>query len=242
MSAKSYLSRQIPRFLVLPLSRLVNTLGRMNELEARAALDFHMRTNGHSYTSLSRVLGRNPAYIQQYVRRGVPRALDADDRRRIARHLGIAPSLIGEPEDAAQPVAALPSHAVAPTDYVRVAALDPDAATFGLAFHAGWVGELASGQVDALAMLRVEGDAMLPTLVPGDHLVIDTHDAGGRLRDGLYALRLDGALMVKRLAINPATRLVTIASDNPSYPDWAGCDAAQLVVAGRVVWAGRRFL
>jgi len=214
----------------------------MEEVDARAALAAELRTHGQSYAAISRLLGRNPAYIQQYVRRGIPRALERDDLRRIARHLGIAPARLGEPEDAAQPVAARASDASAPTDFVRLTSLEPTAAPFGLAFHAGWVGALASGHVDALAMLRVEGDAMLPTLVPGDHLVIDTGDAAPRLRDGLYALRLDGALVVKRLAVNPASRLVTIASDNRAYPDWTGCDAAALAIVGRVVWAGRRFL
>ena len=214
----------------------------MEDLEARAALDAELRARGQSYAAISKLLGRNPTYIQQYVRRGVPRTLERDDLRAIARHLGIAPSRLGEPEDEPQPVAARPSHAAAPTDFVRIAALQADAPPFGLAFHAGWVGELASTHVDALAMLRVEGDAMLPTLVPGDHLVIDTGDAGARLRDGLYALRVDGELLVKRLAVNPASRQVTIASDNRAYPGWEGCDPAALAVVGRVVWAGRRFL
>ncbi len=214
----------------------------MDDYEARAALDRELRTHGHTYASLSRLLGRNPTYIQQYVRRGVPRMLEAVDRQKIARHLGIAPSAIGEPDETPLPVAARPSDAAAPTDFVRIRALQPAAAAFGLAFHASWVGELASGAVDALALLRVEGDAMLPTLVPGDHLVIDTGDGAGCLRDGLYALSLDGALIVKRLAINPASRSATVASDNQSYPDWVGCDAAALTIVGRVVWAGRKFL
>lgn len=214
----------------------------MEEIDARAALDTEIRARGQSYASISRLLGRNETYIQQYVRRGVPRTLERDDLRAIARHLGIAPARIGEPADAAQPVAARPSDASAPTDFVRIGAIGGGEASFGLAFHAGWIGDLASTHVDALAMLRVEGDAMMPTLVPGDHLVIDTGDAAARLRDGLYALRLDDAVMVKRLAINPANRLVTIASDNSAYPDWQGCEPAALNVVGRVVWAGRRFL
>ncbi len=214
----------------------------MTETEARAALDAELRTRGQSFAAISRLLGRNPTYIQQYVRRGVPRTLERDDLRAIARHLGIPATRLGESEDEPQPVAARASDASAPTDFVRLTPLEPAAAAFGLAFHASWVGELASTHVDALAMLRVEGDAMLPTLVPGDHLVIDTGDGGTRLRDGLYALQLDGALMVKRLAVNPASRLVTVASDNRAYRDWEGCDAAQLAIVGRVVWAGRRFL
>lgn len=209
---------------------------------ARAALEGALAARGTSYAAISRLIGRNAAYVQQYVKRGVPRALEPADLRVIARHLGLAPSAIGAPDDGGGSIAARPSAATNPADFVRVAALDPRAAPFGVAFQAGWVAGLASTSPDALALLHVEGDAMLPTLVPGDHLVVDTHDAATTLRDGLYALRLDDALMVKRLAVNPATRLVTVASDNHAYPDWEGCEPAALVIVGRVVWAGRRFL
>jgi len=109
----------------------------MNGQDARAALDFHMRANGYNFASLSRLLGRNPTYIQQYVRRGVPRTLEGADLRRIARHLGIAPALIGESEHKGPQVAAHPSEATAPTDLVCIPAPDPAASPFGIAFHAG---------------------------------------------------------------------------------------------------------
>lgn len=214
----------------------------MDALDARAALDRHLRARGETYASLSRVLGRNPTYVQQYIRRGVPRTLETTDVRALARHLGIAPTMLGEPETTPQPVAALASDATAPTDLVHVPALETNASPFGLAFHASWIGDLASTRVDALAMLRVEGDAMLPTLVPGDHLLIDTADNATRLRDGLYALKLEGALVVKRLAINPATRQVRVASDNETYPAWEKLEPSSLAIVGRVVWVGRRVL
>jgi phage repressor protein C with HTH and peptisase S24 domain len=47
-------------------------------------------------------------------------------------------------------------------------------------------------------------------------------------------------LVVKRLAMNPAARTVSIRSDNPAYPAWPDCDPAATTIVGRVVWAGRR--
>ena len=44
-----------------------------------------------------------------------------------------------------------------------------------------------------------------------------------RLRDGIYVLRIDDALVVKRIALNPVGRRVTVQSDNPAYPDWPDC-------------------
>jgi phage repressor protein C with HTH and peptisase S24 domain len=65
----------------------------------------------------------------------------------------------------------------------------------------------------------VEGDSMAPTLNAGDDILVDLGAASGRLRDGIYVLRIDDAVVVKRLALNPTGRRVTVQSDNPACPD-----------------------
>ena len=65
-------------------------------------------------------------------------------------------------------------------------------------------------------------------------------DASERLRDGIYVLRIDDALVVKRLALHPMRRRVTVQSDNPAYPDWPDCDLDEVNCIGRVIWAGRK--
>ncbi|HET9397647.1 MAG TPA: S24 family peptidase, partial [Sphingomicrobium sp.] len=60
------------------------------------------------------------------------------------------------------------------------------------------------------------------------------------LRDGIYVLRVDENLMVKRLAIHPVGRKVTVQSDNPAYGDLPDCRLDEIDCIGRVVWAGRR--
>jgi hypothetical protein len=42
-----------------------------------------------SLASLSRMLGRNAAYLQQYVERGTPRRLSEDDRLKLAKHFRV---------------------------------------------------------------------------------------------------------------------------------------------------------
>ena len=64
---------------------------------------------------------------------------------------------------------------------------------------------------------------MAPTLNAGDDILVDLGDAADRLRDGIYVLRIDDALVVKRIALNPIGRRVTVQSDNPAYPDWPDC-------------------
>src|SRR3954463_10537821 len=54
---------------------------------------------GEDFAGLSRMLGRNPAYIQQFVRRGVPKRLREEERRKLARYFSVSESLLGGPGD-----------------------------------------------------------------------------------------------------------------------------------------------
>jgi phage repressor protein C with HTH and peptisase S24 domain len=108
------------------------------------------------------------------------------------------------------------------------------------AFDETWLKSLTSSPSGRLSIIRVEGDSMAPTLNAGDDILVDLGDCNTRLRDGIYVLRADDALVVKRLALHPAGRRVTVQSDNPAYPDWPDCDIEELHCIGRVIWAGRK--
>ena len=56
--------------------------------DARTELERLCAERGEDFAGLSRMLGRNPAYIQQFVRRGVPKRLKESDRRTLARYFG----------------------------------------------------------------------------------------------------------------------------------------------------------
>ena len=218
----------------------------------RQRLDALIASRGEDYASLSRLIGRNPTYIQQFVKRGVPRRLSEDDRRKLARHFGIAERLIGGPDDSAsRAVVARPGLQARSDDYVLIPHLDIGASAGGgaepggesplavLAFQASFVRGISAGRPEALSVIRVEGDSMLPTLADGDQILVDSDDRE-RLRDGIYVLRTDDALLVKRLSVHPATRRLTIRSDNDAYPSWDDCDPGAVSVIGRVVWVGRK--
>src|SRR3546814_9831378 len=49
--------------------------------DPRAALDRLLRERRIDYAELSARIDRNPAYIQQYIKRGSPRRLAEEDRR-----------------------------------------------------------------------------------------------------------------------------------------------------------------
>jgi len=214
----------------------------MADQQARAALQRLIEERGEDYAGLSRLIGRNPAYVQQYIKRGTPRRLAEDDRRLLARYFGVEEAVLGAP----------PAEAGGGDAMVMVPRLDVGAsagpgalsgderarAHFG--FDPAWLRRIATGTADQLSIIRVEGDSMAPTLADGDEILVDRADGAPRLRDGIYVLRMDDALIVKRLAPNPATRSVTIRSDNEAWPDWPDCPLSKIELVGRVVWAGRR--
>jgi phage repressor protein C with HTH and peptisase S24 domain len=190
------------------------------------------------------MLGRNPAYIQQFVRRGVPKRLKEEERRKLARYFSISESLLGGPAEepaAANGLLSIKRHPVTvsagPGAFVTEELGKPY-----FAFDERWLKALTPSGPANLSIVRVEGDSMTPTLNAGDDILVDLGDAGERLRDGIYVLRIDDALVVKRLALNPLGRSVTIQSDNPAYPDWPDCGLDKINCIGRVIWSGRRIV
>ncbi len=81
---------------------------------------------------------------------------------------------------------------------------------------------------------------MYPTLADGDDIMVDRSTAGMEVADGIYVLRRDDTLMVKRVAVHPGSHRLTISSDNGAYPTWPDCPRDSVDVIGRVVWAGRK--
>jgi len=212
--------------------------------DPRVLLERLCAERGEDFAGLSRMLGRNPAYIQQFVRRGVPKRLKEEERRKLARYFSVSESLLGgPPEEPRGPdeLVSIKRHPVfvsaGPGTFVREGSGKP---YFG--FDERWLKALTSTPTERLSIVRVEGDSMSPTLNDGDDILVDLGDCGERLRDGIYVLRVDEALVVKRLALNPMGRRVTVQSDNPAYPDWPDCGFDEIHCIGRVIWSGRKIV
>jgi len=212
--------------------------------DPRLILERLCAERGEDFAGLSRMLGRNPAYIQQFVRRGVPKRLKEEERRKLARYFSVSETLLGGPPEQAGTPAGLVSIKRHP---VTVSAGPGALVTeeFGkpyFAFDERWLKGLTRSSPDRLSIVRVEGDSMAPTLNAGDDILVDLADCLERLRDGIYVLRIDDALVVKRLALNPVGGRVTIQSDNPAYADWPDCDLDTINCIGRVIWSGRKIV
>jgi phage repressor protein C with HTH and peptisase S24 domain len=218
--------------------------GAMSIVDQRAALERLILARGEDYAALSKLIGRNPAYIHQFIKRGSPKRLSEQDRRTLARYFGVGEQLLGGPTDQDAGV----DHA----EFVPVPRLDLGAsagagahhdlekADSPICFDRAWLRRLCSARPEDLSIIRVEGDSMSPTLVDGDEIMVNAADGAGRIRDGVYVLRQEEALLVKRVAVNPATRRVTVKSDNIAYPLWPECKLGDLTVIGRVVWTSHK--
>ncbi|MHA4838611.1 S24 family peptidase [Sphingopyxis sp. MSC1_008] len=214
--------------------------------DPRAALDRLLAERGIDYARISQVIGRNPAYIQQYIKRGSPRRLAEQDRARIAAYLGVSEAMLGGPvQRVATPARTRgPGMILVPKLAIGASAgagasVDAEAVEGEVAFDPKWLRDLGADP-RALSIIRVEGDSMAPTLDDGDDILVDGGDAAARLRDGIYVLRMDDVLMVKRVARAPGQGRISVISDNPHYRSWDDLPMASVQLVGRVVWTGRR--
>jgi phage repressor protein C with HTH and peptisase S24 domain len=212
--------------------------------DPRLVLERLCAERGEDFAGLSRMLGRNAAYIQQYVRRGVPKRLGEDERRKLARYFGISQTMLGGPpeeRELAKNLVSVERHPVAVSAGPgAIPSEELGKPYFG--FDERWLKALTPTAPERLSIVRVEGDSMAPTLSAGDDILVDLGDSIERLRDGIYVLRIDDALVVKRIALNPVGRRVTVQSDNPAYPDWPDCSLDEINCIGRVIWSGRRIV
>lgn len=197
--------------------------------EALAAL---MTSHAVGFAELSRVIGRNPAYLQQFVRRGTPRELAARDRALLARYFGVPEARLGGPEiDGLIEVARLDIGASAGPG--RLA--ENEAARRPGMFSPALLRQLGV-RPESASLIRVEGESMEPTLSDGDEILVDRDRREPSGRGGIFVVRLDGQLMVKRLL--PALGGIELVSDNPDYPV-RRCRTEEVEVIGRVAWLGR---
>jgi transcriptional regulator with XRE-family HTH domain len=106
----------------------------------------------------------------------------------------------------------------------------------GWSFPESFVQEHLHASPAQLLVLEATGDSMAPTIISGEHVIVDTgHTAPSP--DGLYAIRdTFGSMIVKRLqALRPSRPLsVKVISDNPNHPS-EEVALKELEIVGKVV-------
>ena len=217
------------------VERLAGPRGRLLELS---------QSRGVSLAALSDLLGRNPSYLQQFIRKGSPRKLEEQDRAKLAQFFGVGEEELRETQDN--------SYVQAPKrresgDWVDVPRLDlgasagpgrvagDEAAFDTFRFSRRWLAEQGLERAQ-LSAITVEGDSMEPLLNNGDEILVDCSPKP--FRDGIHVVRLGDTLMVKRVASAGPGR-VALLSQNMAYPP-VEVAADEVAIIGRVVWKGGR--
>jgi phage repressor protein C with HTH and peptisase S24 domain len=210
---------------------------------------------------VSLAIGRNHAYLHQFIHKGVPRKLPEEVRQALARHFGIeevelvaAKGRTGvkatkrsqsgrrtlEPmiEFGGEEYIALPVFDVRAAAGAGTLNQDELALTRNF-FRHQWLRSVTLAPASELAIIQVDGDSMWDTLHHGDHVLID-RTQNRFTRDGIYALEMGEGLQIKRVSIHPTTRLLTVKSDNDAYPKWPDINPDDVLFAGRAIWLGRQ--
>ena len=202
------------------------------KLDPRRALDELIKERGETYSSISRLLSRNSAYIQQFIKRGSPAHLDENDIAQLSAHFGVPPVLLGGDD-----VPAATGLSTIAIPVLGASAEDSELARVRLVDEA-WLRQV-SHKPNGVSIVMVEGDAMEPTLHNGDEVFIQRYQANENPRDGLYVIRADTGLLVRRISLEPSRGRISVLTDNPAYPAWNGLARNSVQIVGKVFWAGR---
>lgn len=203
---------------------------------------------GLDMADVSRKVEKNHAYIQQYLKRGIPRKLPENVRAMLAKvleedeqNLGGRHSSRGTADynstiDSRQ-IAEYYAHSGAgggmileDEDPVRVWQLPRD--------YLEW--ELGVPQNGPLAFVMVRGDSMEPTLRSGDRILIDRSDLNVS-QPGIFVLWDGDGRVVKRVerVLGSVPQKLRLISDNPVHAAYE-VTAELVTIIGRAVWAARQ--
>ena len=110
---------------------------------------------------------------------------------------------------------------------------------FAMAFRRYWIENYVTRDIKNLSVISVKGDSMEGVLNDGDTILINHGQT--MPRDGLYVLRLNENLLVKRLQLIPGG-IVNVISANEAYPTFEidlKNPTDDVAIIGRVEWFGR---
>ena len=105
-----------------------------------------------------------------------------------------------------------------------------------IAFKKDWIQKM--GNPGNMSLIKVSGDSMEPTLMSGDLVLIDHNRNYISGQDGIYAITMNGAIMIKRIQIVDPSKILRIISDNDRY-DPLDLPVDQVKINGKVIWFER---
>ncbi|MBQ5783612.1 MAG: S24 family peptidase [Bacteroidales bacterium] len=205
---------------------------------------------GMTYNSISISLGKNPSYLQKFVKEKSPKRLDEKFRRDLAFLLNVdeqeltdvplLPVHMSGVNMVAEKITSLFTHSDkdAVIDMIDATAccgdgIDnlPEKVCGQWKLPMADFKSIVAGAPKNIKMLRVQGDSMQPTINEGDFVWVDiSNNFVGS--DGIYLIRMATGLAVKRL--QSGLNNIVIKSDNSSYSDITA-EVGEIKIVGKVV-------
>lgn len=108
-----------------------------------------------------------------------------------------------------------------------------------LGLPSDYLAQMTNSRAEALAMYRVEGDGMKPTLNDHDIILLDSSNTNLSF-DGLFVLSFGDSLMVKRVGRSPKAGHITVLSDNRDVYPPMEAPIESIKAVGKILWYGRQ--
>ena len=199
--------------------------------------------------SLSRAIGRNDAYLHQYLHRQSPRRLPEGDRHKLAEWLGVSHQSLQSPAERLRPeseedlripflnIETAAGHASVIDDF-------SEASQNSWHFTSAIISQLSHSGTDHLRLITVRGDSMAPQLEDGDVIMLDLASTSPHPA-GIFVLDDGHGLVVKYLELMPVEapdmpQKIRIISTNPAYAPYRRA-YRDIRIIGRVIWMARAF-
>lgn len=215
-----------------------------------------IQKSGRDMKATSLAIGKNSAYMQQFLFRGTPRSLSDDTRQALAQFLGVDESELEHnfalPKAARRKQIAARVEAPAEDDLVSVPVVAVSASAGGGALNEdapevlghwrlprSYIEDDLKMQENSVHLVSVKGDSMNPTLSDGDKVLVDLQHRHPS-PPGIYILWDGSGLVAKRIEVVPGdTARIKLHSDNPLYSAYE-CHPDEVQISGRVVWVAKR--
>lgn len=215
----------------------------MENTDVRSRLLELAEARNASLSGLSRMIGKNASYLQQFIKKGSPRKLEEEDRALLARYFGVDEIELGRSKEKyhGEEAGSFDPDWVDVPRLVAGASAGPGALAVGeeafgvIRFSVPWLRSMGL-RPDRVSTIAVNGDSMEPVLRDGDEILVAND--WQPLREGIHVVRVGDMVLVKRLETVASGR-ISLLSDNPAYrPIELSLD--EIDVIGRVVWKGGR--
>ena len=211
----------------------------------------------------SLAIGKNAAYLHQFLYRGSPKTLPEDVREALAEVLGVDDAELRHSEvplrkprtvESGREEDPHPRARRGVAGFSIIPEIDVRASAGPGAYHDGleeaketWLlpdpvirHEFHARAAD-LRMITIDGDSMEPLLASGDRILIDTSQRVP-VPPGIFVVWDGMGIVAKRVEHIPHSEptKVVIKSVNPEYQTYER-DAEEINIVGRVIWAAKRF-